>query len=86
MTQTTRRHPIRGLLWGLPFGLGLALVAIGQGWAALGTWPPVLLFVAGVLLGAAWATFGPAKGGGGPRPVDDHQPPPAAPDSTPSAA
>ncbi|MEM9655888.1 MAG: hypothetical protein AAGA65_27635 [Actinomycetota bacterium] len=59
--ETTKRRPIRGLLWGLILGLGLALIAIGQGWAALGTWPPFLLFLLGPILGVAWSTVGPAK-------------------------
>ena len=63
MTESTRRRPVRGLLWGLILGLGLALIAIGQGWAALGTWPPFLLVLLGIVLGVAWSTVGPARGG-----------------------
>ena len=47
-------------------GLGLAFVAIGQGFAALGTWPPFLLLLAGVVIGTAWSTYGPAKGDSAP--------------------
>lgn len=63
---TIKRQPIRGLLYGLMFGLGLAFVAIGQGFAALGTWPPFLLLLAGLVIGTAWSMFGPAKGAAAP--------------------
>lgn len=62
MEAKTKRRPIRGIIWGIIFGLGLALVAIGQSWAALGTWPPFLLALAGIVIGGVWSTFGPAKG------------------------
>ena len=61
MEATTKRRPVRGLIWGVILGLGLALIAIGQGMAALGTWPPFLLVVAGIVLGVLWSTLGPAK-------------------------
>ena len=61
-TSKTKRHPIRGFLYGIVFGLGLAFIAVGQSWAALGTWPPFLLLIAGVVIGTLWSTFGPAKG------------------------
>lgn len=57
-----KRHPIRGLVYGIVFGLGLALVAVGQGLAALGTWPPFLLLLIGIVVGVVWSMFGPAKG------------------------
>lgn len=61
-TSTTRRHPVRGFLYGIVLGLGLALIAIGQSWTALGTWPPFLLLLVGVVVGVIWSTVGPAKG------------------------
>lgn len=60
-TASTKRHPIRGFLYGIPFGLGLAMIAIGQKWAALGTWPPFIIFVVGIIVSMLWSTFGPAK-------------------------
>ena len=75
MTETTitdtklKRHPIRGFLWGIFFGLGLALITVGQGWAALGTWPPFIVLIVGIIVGTLWATFGPAKAPKGPPPA-----------------
>jgi hypothetical protein len=80
-TQTTKRHPIRGFLYGIPFGLGLAMIAIGQKWAALGTWPPFILVVVGILVAMAWGMFGPAKAPKGPDPTASApEPPPADPE------
>ncbi len=76
---TTKRHPIRGFLYGIMFGLGLALTAIGQKWVALGTWPPFILFIVGLVVGTAWATFAPAKKPKGPAP-DAAPEPPAEPE------
>jgi TM2 domain-containing membrane protein YozV len=59
---TTKKHPIRGFLYGIFFGLGLALIAVGQGWAALGTRPPIVILVVGIIIGTLWSMFGPAKG------------------------
>ena len=77
---TTKRHPIRGFLYGIVFGLGLALTAIGQKWVALGTWPPLILFIVGLVVGTVWATFGPAKKPKGPAP-DAVGEPPAEPEA-----
>lgn len=68
--QILKRHPIRGLLYGIFFGLGLAFVAVGQGWAALGTAPPIILFVVGLIVGTVWGMFGPAKRPKGAEPVE----------------
>jgi hypothetical protein len=73
---TTKKHPIRGFLYGIPFGLGLAMIAIGQKWAALGTWPPFLIFVIGVLASMAWGMFGPAKAPKGDAPMSATTAPP----------
>ena len=83
MAETViKRHPIRGLLWGILFGLGIALVAVGQGWAALGTAPPFILFLVGLVVGTLWGMFGPAKAAKGtppPEPVTVEQTEPDAP-------
>lgn len=72
MESTTKRRPIRGFIYGIFFGLGLALIAIGQGLAALGTWPPFIILVLGTAAGTLWSIFGPAKGA---KPVRDAGPP-----------
>ena len=59
--QITKRHPIRGFIWGIFFGLGLALIAIGQGYAALGTLPPLILVIVGIVVGTLWGIYAPAK-------------------------
>ena len=59
--QVIKRHPIRGFIWGILFGLGLALIAIGQGYAALGTLPPFILVIVGIVVGTVWGLVAPAK-------------------------
>lgn len=54
-------HPVRGVIWGLLLGLGLALVAIVTRTVVLGWIPVVLLVVVGTAVGLAWGLFGPAK-------------------------
>ena len=80
METITKRHPIRGFLYGILLGLGLMLLVVGQGIAALGTWPPFIVLIAGIVIGTLWGTFGPAKGPKGPPPagatvVDDEPAP-----------
>ncbi len=69
METITKRHPIRGFFYGIFFGLGLTLIVVGQGLAALGTWPPFIVLVVGIIVGTLWGTFGPAKGPKGPPPA-----------------
>lgn len=72
MDTITKRHPIRGFLYGILFGLGLLMVVVGQGYAALGTWPPFIVFIVGVVAATSWSIFGPAKApkGAPPEPMD----------------
>ncbi len=71
MTATTtaptlRRHPIRGTLYGLVAGLGVALILIDRAVIALGTLTPIVIVVIGGVLGLVWAWFGPARDAGPP--------------------
>ena len=69
-TTTTKRKPIRGLLYGIVLGLGLTLIVVGQGIAAFGTWPPFLVMIGGIVVGTLWSTFGPAKAPKGAPPIE----------------
>lgn len=83
MDSTTKRRPVRGFIYGIFFGLGLALIAVGQGFAALGTWPPFIILVLGTIAGTLWSIFGPAKGARtakGPVPVEPAEAAGAIPD------
>ena len=82
-TTTTKRHPIRGFFWGIPFGLGLALIAVGQKWVALGTWPPFIILIVGIVISVLWGMFGPAKGPKGEPPSLGAEP--TEPDPEPEA-
>ena len=56
-----KRHPVRGFFAGLLVGLGVALLGIVTSQIALGTIPPYLCIVVGIVLGVLWAMFGPAR-------------------------
>lgn len=60
-STTKKSHPIRGALFGLLLGLGLALIAVGRKIANLDSIVPILLVVVGVIIGVVWAMVGPAK-------------------------
>ena len=62
-----KRHPIRGFFAGLLLGLGVALLGVVTATIALGTIPPYICIVVGIVVGVAWAMFGPtrSRGGGG---------------------
>ena len=56
-----KRHPIRGGIWGLIAGLGVAIALIGQAIIAAGTLTPWIITAAGLVVGVLWGMFGPAK-------------------------
>ena len=75
MAETVlKKHPIRGFLWGLMTGLGVALLLMVFSVVPLSI--PTLGIYAGAsaVLGALWGSFGPAKQPKGPAPTT----PPAA--------
>ncbi len=57
-----KRYPVRGALWGLVGGIGAAMVLISRAVIALGTLAPVVVVVAFIVLGVAWAYLAPPKG------------------------
>lgn len=56
-----KTHPIRGILWGIPFGLGLAVVLVLTKVIPLEQAQVVGVFFLGLLIGLLWSLFGPAK-------------------------
>ncbi len=73
--QELKRHPVRGGIWGIPTGLGLGLLAVNSQIFSLSLTTLGAFAVLGIIIGAAWASFGPAK-----------KPKGAAPDPRASAA
>lgn len=65
----TKRHPIRGLFWGLMMGLGLALVAVVIKVMTLSLVNVIVLTSIGVAFGIVWGLFGPEKAPTGPAPA-----------------
>ena len=62
MAESVRRtKPIAGALWGIPLGLGLALLAINSKIISLALVPVIIVVVIGVALGVVWSMYGPAK-------------------------
>lgn len=58
---TKQIYPVRGVLWGIIFGIGLMVVAIVTKMISLSLGPALLVLVLGIALGTAWSIFGPAK-------------------------
>ncbi len=82
--QEVAKHPVRGVLWGLLLGLGIAIYMVLFAVIPFGDWLPLLLCVlAGVAIGVAWAYFAPPKKPKGPPPAAETES--EADDSTPSS-
>ena len=65
-----KRYPIRGFFAGLLLGLGVSFMLIVTSQIALGTLPPFIIVVVGIVLGVVWAMFGPTRGRrGSPEPA-----------------
>ena len=62
VTREIKKRPVRGGIWGLLFGLGVALLLIAFNVIAFGTMPPYVVAVLGVVAGVLWGIYGPAKG------------------------
>ena len=55
-------HPIRGGLYGLLLGIGVAIYLIIFRIVSLGIVVPLIAIVVCIALGAAWGRFGPPTG------------------------
>lgn len=64
-----RRHPIRGVLWGLMTGVGLTLVLVVAKVIDLDLTMMIVVTVIATLMGVIWSTVGPAKEPTGPPPA-----------------
>jgi Na+/citrate or Na+/malate symporter len=56
-----KTHPVRGILWGLMMGLGLAVVLVLTKVIPLALAPMLIVLLLGTVVGALWSIFGPAK-------------------------
>ena len=56
-----KTYPVRGVLWGILFGLGLTLLLVTFGVIRLDLITMLITVIIGTGLGAAWSIFGPAK-------------------------
>ena len=57
----TKRRPVRAILGGVFFGLGLALLLVDFKVIAFGTLAPYVVFGIGVVVGIAIAFFAPPR-------------------------
>ena len=67
---TVERHPIRGALYGLLLGLGIAIYLVIFSVIAFQWTIPIVVAVLGLVAGVAWAMFAPAKGAPPPPAVE----------------
>jgi len=79
MAETVlHRHPVRGALWGLVFGVGVTLLLMVFSIVPLSIPNLIISTAIIVAVSIAWSLFAPAKKPVGPPPAD-HAPPTAAP-------
>lgn len=64
-----QHHPIRGLLWGLLAGIGLAIVLVVTKLISLSLVAVIVTVGVVMVLAAMWGVFGPPKPPSGPVPV-----------------
>ena len=57
----SRRHPIRGLLWGLMFGIGLAFALVFSTIIVFARAPVAITIATGMLAGLLWGLLGPPR-------------------------
>lgn len=68
-------HPVRGVLWGLMFGIGLAFVLVFTTVINLDLVTMIIVVVIAIALGVLWSLYGPAKPPQGEPPVARVPPP-----------
>jgi hypothetical protein len=59
-------HPVKGVIGGILFGLGLAMVLGALGVIAFGTTALYVVMAIGFVAVVAWSTVGPVRGSGEP--------------------
>lgn len=59
--QIKETYPLRGVLWGIMFGLGLMVVAIVSKVIALSLVSALAVLILGIAIGTTWSMFGPAR-------------------------
>jgi hypothetical protein len=64
-----RRHPIRGILWGLMMGIGLSVTLVVTKVISLDLTMMIVVTAIALFVGVLWSTVGPAKAPQGPPPV-----------------
>lgn len=89
--QTVERHMVRGAIYGLLLGFGIATYLVLFAIVPFGDWIPLTIVVLlGILAGVLWARFAPPKGAGerpdtgelASDPVESAPAPPAPPEAT----
>ena len=80
-----KTKPVAGVLWGIVFGAGLALLAVNFTIIGLAVVPMVVVLVIGVVLSVLWSIFGPAKQLRGARSEPSPEPGPGSADEVTDA-
>ena len=71
MAETIKKtHPVRGVLWGLMFGIGLTLVLVFTKVISLDLTTMIIVTVVATVAGTLWSILGPAKAPKGPPPAE----------------
>ncbi len=65
------RHPVRGLLWGLVFGVGLAFTLVFGTLIVFALQPVLITIVIGTLAGLLWSVVGPPRTPKSPTPIPE---------------
>ena len=58
---TKKTYPLRGVLWGIMFGLGLTFLLVTFSIIRLDLVQMLVTLIVGIVLATTWSIFGPAK-------------------------